>query len=190
MDVRHIAKKRKTVRKFKKKKPSIDDVLYCIQVAMEAPSRMNAQPWRFLIIGDEKKKEEIRKICEGVEKEFHEKVSGELAEWLKEKHISWKKEFLQSAPYLVIILSFKKSPYFIQSTWLAIGYFLLALEEKGLATVTYTPPNSRKICKYLKIPEEYRLEMILPIGYSDDEKEKEGRKSMEKIVYMDKWEDI
>ncbi|RLF43217.1 MAG: nitroreductase family protein [Thermoplasmata archaeon] len=187
MDIRSMAKRRKTVRKFKRKKPSINDILYCIQVAREAPSGMNAQPWKFLIVREEGKKKEIRKICERGERKFHESVGGKLAEWLKEKHISWKKEFLENAPFLVIILSFKKVPYFIQSTWLAIGYFLLALEEKGLATVTYTPPDTKELCDYLKIPDEYRLETILPVGYSNDEKEKEERKTMEEIVYVDAW---
>lgn len=186
--IKDIAKRRKTVRKFKNKKVSIDDILYCIGVAKEAPSGMNAQPWKFLIMADDKKKEEIRKICEKGEKEFHKKVRENLSEWLKEKKISWKKEFLQKAPAIVIVLSFKKAPYFIQSTWLAIGYFLLALEEKGLATVTYTPPNSREICNYLKIPDKYKFEVILPIGYSEDKKKKETRKAIEEIVYIDGWE--
>ncbi len=185
--IKDIAKRRKTVRKFKNKKVSIDDILYCIEVAKEAPSGMNAQPWKFLLLTDAKKKKEIRKLCEEGEKEFHHRVRGSLSEWLREKNISWKKEFLQQASAVVIVLSFRKAPYFIQSTWIAIGYFLLALEEKGLATVTYTPPNLGEICTYLKIPHEYKIEVILPIGYSDDEKKKEKRNALDEIAHMGSW---
>ncbi len=187
MGIKDVAHRRKTVRKFKKEKVSMEDILYCIDVAREAPSGMNAQPWKFLIITDEAKKKEIKKICEEKEMEFHGKIKGMLSEWLKEKNISWKKEFLQNAPLLLLIFSHKKAPYFIQSTWLAIGYLLLALEEKGLTTVTYTPPNPRDVCKLLKVPDEYKLEAILPIGYPDDKKKKEKRKSLREIVYVDKW---
>jgi len=37
------------------------------------------------------------------------------------------------------------------------------------------------------VPDEYKLETILPIGYSDDNKEKGKRKSLMEIVYINKW---
>ena len=187
MHLLEIAKRRKTVRHFKSKEVSLEDMLYCIEVAKEAPSGMNSQPWRFVIITDDDIKKNIRKICEKREKEFHEKLKGKLKEWLKEKHIIWKKNFIEEAPILLLIFSSKEFPYFVQSTWLAIGYLLLALEEKGLATVTYTPPNPEEVRKYIGAPDEYKLEAILPIGYSADEKEKEERKNLEEITYLNEW---
>jgi len=49
--------------------------------------------------------------------------------------------------------------YYIQSTWIAIGYLLLALEQKGLATVTYTPSKVRWFNEFLGIPKNifYKL---------------------------------
>ncbi|MBO8183673.1 MAG: nitroreductase family protein [Archaeoglobus sp.] len=182
-----LATRRKTVRKFDEKEIKIEDVLYCIKAAKEAPSGMNAQPWKFLLVSNPELKREIREICEKGERKFHEKVKGPLRGWLKEKRITWEKRFLEEAPYLLLVFSHKKARYFIQSTWLMIGYFLLALEEKGLATVTYTPPNLDEIRCYLNVPTDYRLEAILPIGHSADEKEKEKRKSLEEIVYLEEW---
>ena len=128
------------------------DILYCIDTARQAPSGMNSQPWRFLIIKDVNRKKEIKKLCEDVEKDFHKRVGGDLSKWLKRKKISWEKDFLQEADFLVLVFSFRKAPYSVHSTWLAIGYFLLALEEKYLSTVPYTPPNWRKISKLLNVP--------------------------------------
>jgi len=48
-----LARKRKTVRKFTNDTVRLEDILYCINVAREAPSGMNAQPWRFVIVSDE-----------------------------------------------------------------------------------------------------------------------------------------
>lgn len=182
-----LAISRKTVRKFQSKKVSVEDILYCIKAAKEAPSGMNAQPWRFLLISDPHLKEQIRHLCEKGERKFHEKVKGPLEGWLKEKRITWEKKFLEEAPYLLLIFSYKKARYFIQSTWLMMGYLLLALEEKGLATVTYTPPNLDEIRCYLDVPTDYRLEAILPIGFSADEKPKEERKKLEEIVFLEEW---
>ncbi len=190
MDILEIARRRKTVREFKSEKICLEDIIYCIKVAKEAPSGMNSQPWKFLVITDEEKKEEIRKLCEEKEKNFHRKVKGELKEWLKEKRISWKKPFLQNSPAIVIVLSSKRAPYFTQSTWLAIGYFLLALEEKGLATVTYTPPNTEEIRECMGISDDYKIEVIMPVGYSNDKKDKENRKSLEEIFYLNEWKAV
>ena len=187
MEILEIARRRKTVRKFSKKSISMDDIIYCIEVAKEAPSGMNSQPWRFLILTEKEKKRRVREICEGEERKFHEKVKGPLSTWLKERKISWEKKFLEEAPALVLVFSIKKFPYFNQSTWLSIGYFLLALEEKGLATVTYTPPNERAIKEFLGVPAHYKLESILPIGYSADEKKKEERMRVDEITFMNGW---
>ena len=52
MDLLHLARRRKTVRRFSGEKIDMDDLFHCIEVAREAPSGMNMQPWRFLILGD------------------------------------------------------------------------------------------------------------------------------------------
>ena len=73
-----LARKRKTVRKFADNKVMLEDILYCLNVAREAPSGMNAQPWRFVIVDDEEIKAKIREICEKGEREFYRKVGGNL----------------------------------------------------------------------------------------------------------------
>ena len=71
--------------------------------------------------------------------------------WFKEKNISWKK-FLTDASILLLVFDKSDEPYWIESVWIAIGYILLAIEEKGLGTLTYTPSNTQKINKFLGIP--------------------------------------
>jgi len=177
-----IARNRKTVRKFKSTIPPMRDILYAIEVAKEAPSGMNAQPWFFFVISNKSIKQKIRTICEKSEKIFYEKSKGLLKNWLSEKGFSWKKTFLEEAPYLVLVFSHKKSPFSKESVWISIGYFLLALEEKSLATVTYTPPNFQEVAKILNAPEDYKLEVIMPVGYSDDPKPKYERKKLEELI--------
>jgi len=183
-----LAKKRKTVRKFKQENVPVEKLLKCIEIAKEAPSGMNAQPWHFLIVSDPIVKANIRRMCEDGEKTFYERVKGELGEWLKDKGFTWKKPFLEEAQLLLLVFSYTKAPYSKESTWLAIGYLLLALEEEGLGTVTYTPSNPGEIAKLVGAPKEYRLETILPIGYPNDKKPKEPRKNLEEIVSMNKFE--
>ena len=69
MDLGHgyvleLAKRRKTIREFSSEKIDLEDVIYAINVAKEAPSGANRQPWRFVIVIDNEKKKVIREICE------------------------------------------------------------------------------------------------------------------------------
>lgn len=150
---------------------------------------MNAQPWRFLLVTDAQQKKTIRMLCEKGEQEFHRKVKGALAGWLQEKGISWKKPFLEDAPALLLVFSSRGAPYPVHSTWLAVGYLLLALEERGISTVTYTPPHPEALRTNLEVPDEFRLEVILPLGYSADEKPKEERLPLEELVHVERWGD-
>ena len=69
-----LARSRVSVRSFTCVKVDIKDVLYAIDVAHHAPSGANRQPWRFIIIRDDKLKARIRELCVSIEKEFHEKA--------------------------------------------------------------------------------------------------------------------
>ncbi len=187
MHILELAKRRKTVRKFSSEKPPIELILKAIEVAKEAPSGMNAQPWYFLVVSDPEIKEKIRNVCEEGERKFHANVCGELGNWLKEKGITWEKPFLTDAPYLLLVFGITKYPYWLQSTWIAVGYLLLAIEELGLGTVTYTPPNLRDVEKIVKAPNNFRLQTIMPIGYSADPKPKYERKKLEEVVGFEKF---
>ncbi|WGS64703.1 nitroreductase family protein [Marinitoga aeolica] len=184
MNLLELAKKRKTVRKFDSKMPSFEDIKYAIEVAKEAPSGKNDQPWLYVLIKDDNRKKEIRKICEKGEKTFYDNSKGELREWLDKMGFSWEKPFLSEAPYLLFVYSNMKSPFSKESVWISIGYLLLALEEKGLATVTYTPSNFNEISNYINLSKEYKLEVILPIGYSIDPKPKYKRKDIDDVLII------
>lgn len=183
-----LAKRRKTVRKFKKEKPPKYSLLSAIEAAKEAPSGMNAQPWHFVIIEEEGMKRQIRELCEKGERKFYEKATGRLGEWLDKKGFTWEKPFLSEAPYLVLVFADMRSPFAIHSTWIAVGYLLLALEEEGLGTVTYTPPNPREIGSLVNAPKNYLLQTVLPVGYPNDEKPKYQRKNLEDVVSFGKFD--
>lgn len=185
--VMDLAARRKTARSFAKTPISLDDVLYSIKVAVQAPSGANKQPWRFILSTDAELRAKIRAACEEQEKHFHSSVEANLEEWFKSKNLTWQKPFLTDAPILVAVFSNRKMPYATESTWLMIGYFLLALEERLLSTVTYTPPYPEKLGCLFEAPANHRLETILPIGYSADSKPKERRQSFESLIYENVW---
>ena len=76
-------------------------------------------------------------------KKFYSHVGGNLAEWLREKGLSWRKEFLSNAPYIIAVFGYKKAPYSRESVWLAVGYPLLALKEELQVSHTYHQKGMR-----------------------------------------------
>ena len=182
MKILELAKSRKTVRKFKEKEVPMDQVKKVIEVAAQAPSGANYQGWRYMVISKPALKRRIRLASEAGEREFYKNVSGDWSNWLNESKINWEKPYLEHAPILIAVFGRNDVPYSSESVWLSIGFMLLALEELGLSTVTYTPSDVKLVEKELPVPNGYRLESILPIGYGDDDKQKEPREDLENIL--------
>lgn len=186
--IRDLASRRKTIRRFSPDPIDLDQVLLALEAACQAPSGANYQPWRFVIVTDSNVRRSIRETCERGEREFYSRVRGELKEWLQAKGLSWRKPFLEDAPLLVLVLSEVEAPYSKESVWLAVGYAILALEELGLGTLTYTPSSTEEVLDEIKAPDGFRLEVILPIGVPKDEKPKEPRRKLHEVSYLNVWE--
>lgn len=187
MYVLELARRRKSVRAYASSPIELGDVLYALRAAIQAPSGANQQPWRFIIITDPEVKARVRRVCEEGERKFYASVRGELRRWLDERGFTWRKPFLTEAPVLVAVFADMHKPYAVQSTWLAIGYMLLALEERGLSSLTYTPPNPGEVARTLGAPRGYMLQVLIPVGRSRDQRPKEPRKSLEEVAYVDSW---
>jgi len=184
-----LAERRRSIRSYSREPVSLDDVFYAISAALQAPSGANRQPWRFIVVTDEEVKRRLREVCEYWERRFHEGrgVPEWFRAWLEERGITWEKRFLTDAPVLIAVASDRRAPYSRESTWLAIGYLLLALEERGLASLTYTPSNPHEAARVLGIPGSYSLEAIIPVGKPAEEKEKEPRMSLGEAVFLERW---
>jgi len=186
--IRDLASRRKTIRRFSPDPVDLDQVLLALEAACQAPSGANYQPWRFVIVTDSNVRRRIREACERGERDFYSRVRGELREWLLAKGLSWRKPFLEDAPLLVLVLSEVEAPYSKESVWLATGYVMLALEELGLGTLTYTPSSTKGVLDEVEAPDGFRLEAILPIGVPADEKPKEPRRELHEVSYLNVWE--
>ena len=182
-----LATRRRTTRVFAKTPIKFEDVLYCIKAAAQAPSGANRQPWRFVLVDEPKTKERIRAACEEQERRHHANVDANLKQWFGLKNITWEKPFLTDAPILLAVFSNQMMPYASESTWLAIGYIILALEERSLSTLTYTPSYPENVRSVFNAPKEYKLETILPIGRSADSKPKEPRRPFQSSIYRNLW---
>lgn len=172
--------KRRTVRDFAAKSIPKKVIENLILTASTAPSGAHKQPWTFCVVSDQNIKKQIR---EEAEREEYESYNGRMPEaWLKDLQplqTDWKKEFLETAPYLIII--FKKSYeinsdqskgnvyYANESCGLACGFLLAAIHHAGLAALTHTPSPMNFLSKLLNRPENEKPFLLIPIGYAAEE---------------------
>ena len=172
----HHIQQRRSVRDFSSQNVPIEVIKNCIKTAASAPSGANKQPWHFSLVQDKKIKKEIRVAAESEEKQFYEhRASKEWLEDLNQFGTDWKKPFLETAPFLIIIFSQvfeknadgenRKNYYVNESVGIAAGFLLAALHNAGLATLTHTPSPMNFLPKILKRPDNERAYLLIPVGY-------------------------
>lgn len=172
--------KRRTVRDFSDKPVPKEVIENIIRTASTAPSGAHKQPWTFCVVSDAEIKKQIRLEAE---KEEYESYHGRMPEeWLKDLRplqTDWHKEFLETAPYLIVVFkkSYELKPggskcnvyYASESVGIACGFLLAAIHHAGLAALTHTPSPMNFLSKLLQRPENEKPFLLIPVGYPADE---------------------
>lgn len=187
ISVLKVATRRKTTRVYREDPVAHEDVLYVLEAMRQSPSGSNTQPWRVVLVDDLEGKRRVRGASEKGEKNFYESISPERKVWYNSKGLSPSKPLLTEAPVLLVVLGDTNAPNYKPSVWVSIGYAILAAEERGLSTVTYTPSDPVLVTEAVGAPEGFIVESVIPLGYSGDSKEKETRKLVREFTYKNEW---
>ncbi len=186
---------RRSVREFSDKPIPYEVIENLVRIASSAPSGAHKQPWTFCVVSSADFKKKIR---EAAEKEEYENYHGRMtAEWLKDLEpfgTDWNKEFLEIAPYLIVV--FKKSydinpdgttskNYYVnESVGIACGFLLQAIHEAGLVSLTHTPSPMNFLAQLLERPKNEKAFLLIPVGYAADDAEVPvlRRKSLDEVL--------
>jgi len=174
---------RRTVRDFLDKSVPKEVIEKIILTASTAPSGAHKQPWTFCVVSDPVIKKQIRQEAE---KEEYESYNGRMSlEWLNDLRplqTDWRKEFLETAPYLIVVFKrsyeletrsdgdrqtlYKHQNYYVtESCGIACGFLLAAIHHAGLAALTHTPSPMNFLSAVLKRPENEKPFLLIPVGY-------------------------
>jgi iodotyrosine deiodinase len=168
--------KRRSVRHFSNKQVPFEVIENIIKTASTAPSGAHKQPWTFCVVKSAQIKKKIRDAAEEEEhKSYNERMSDEWLKDLKPLGTDANKEFLETAPYLIIAFKRpfeydengkKHQNYYVnESVGLACGFLIAAIHNAGLVTLTHTPSPMRFLEKILNRPANERAFLVLPVGY-------------------------
>ncbi|MBE6299040.1 MAG: nitroreductase [Bacteroidales bacterium] len=162
-----LAQERSSIRKYTNKEVSCEVINQIIESARIAPSAVNFQPWKFLIIKGEKSKQIVRE--------------------------SYKREWFATAPLYIIACgnheeawhrSFDGKDHTDIDIAIAVEHICLSATSAGLGTCWVCNFDATKLKTDLSLPENLEPIAIIPLGYpeGDGDVRPKKRKTTEEIV--------
>lgn len=174
MSFLEIAKKRFSLRNYKPDAVSEEDLNYVLEAGRVAPSAVNYQPWKFLVIQE---KENLEKI-----------------------HELYHRDWFKQAPVVIIIFAdhsqaWKRAEgkdHADIDVAIAADHMTLAAADRGLGTCWICNFDKHKTVDFFNLPEHLEPVVFLPLGHPDAETDTERhtskRKPMKEIVWFEKIE--
>jgi len=152
MDIFKIISTRRTIRRFLNKKVDKDLLEKMVQLGALAPSRVNMQAWEFIIIDDDKLKQEIFKnILWGVKNPIN-KVFSDLQ--------------YSPAAYIAILVNAKiRNEGYEYEIGACAENIMLCAWSLGVGSVWLHALNREKIISLLQIPTEKIFDSLIGLGY-------------------------
>lgn len=168
--------RRRTTRHFSTDPVPRDLIEWAIRTAGTAPSGAHQQPWTFVAVSDPALKTSIREAAEREEYEFyHGRAPQEWIEALAPLGTDEHKAHLTDAPWVVVLFrqahgltadGTKRTYYYTQeSCGIAAGFFIAAVHQMGLVTLTHTPNPMGFLAELLGRPSNEKAMLVMPVGY-------------------------
>jgi nitroreductase len=175
-----LVNKRYSVRNYKTTPVPQEKVVRCVEAARLAPSACNSQPWKFVIADEPVLVNELAKAAFQGLLDFN--------------------NFAFKAPVLVLIVCerekisakfgsiVKKKNFSLMDIGIAAEHFCLQAAEEGLGTCIMGWFNEKKVKKTLSIPRFKRVELVITVGFSADERiPHKRRKSIDEVLSCNKY---
>ena len=170
MTVEDAIKTRCSVRSYTDRAVEDEKVHQVLEAARLAPSASNRQEWRFVVVTDKNKKNQLAKAAAG-------------------------QMFIGAAPCVIACcaetdlheMKCGQMTYPIDLA-IAIDHMTLRAVELGLGSCWIGAFYEAEVKKVLNIPEEIRVVELLPLGYPADKGQpRKIRHDMDKIVFYENW---
>jgi nitroreductase/ketosteroid isomerase-like protein len=186
-----MIKNRRTVRKFKAVPVPKEHLLKILDAARFAPTAGNQQPWKFLVVQDRKKLDQLQKealLWYLDEYKKRRKPTPEELSKAKEAITQLLDNVLSAPVYIAVLVDSKaKYPdYILYDGTLAAGYLMIAARALGYGTGFFTsffPEDKMRV--FFNIPEQYKLICFTPVGVPDKWPETPPKRKLEEIVVFE-----
>src|SRR3974390_1476984 len=132
MDLRQAMFKRRSTREYTEQSVAPDTIRQLIDVAIQAPSAVNQQPWTFTVVRDQKVLDDLSREAKA---HMHATMpNGPHAERLRAHLSDPQFHIFYHAPALIVISAEAQGPWIVEDCALAAENLMLAAVEAGLGS--------------------------------------------------------
>lgn len=172
--VLNAIKKRRNIMRFDSTPIEEEKINALLEAGRWAPSWANTQPWKFIVIKDKALKEHCTATTPSV-----------FTKGVKEAPVC-----------IAVVVDTRVDPYhYAEDGAAAAQNMALAAQSLGLCSgwigvidvKAHKDSTESKVKQALKLPENYRVVAIIPVGYSSAAVPEPIRKSLDEIVCQDRF---
>lgn len=159
---------RRSIRKYSDEKVPYSVAKEIIEIASKAPSWKNQQCWHFVLVDDQKIKEQ-------------------LADAVPEGNPG--RNGIIQAPYAILVLAepdnsgnLDGKPFYLVDGGIVFSTLMLAAAERGLGTCFVGYVDEQRAKKACNVPQNYRVIGITPLGVAQGMPKEKPRKNFEELT--------
>jgi nitroreductase len=167
-------KNRRTVARYESTAVKDDELAAILEAGRWAPSWTNKQPWNFIVIKDQRTKEQLSEV-----------VPTTFVQSLKEAPVC-----------IAVVVDTEEDPYhFTEAGAAAAQNMALTAHSLSLNTSWIGVFDAKeqkkaaedKVKKILEVPKKHRVIALLPVGHAKGDVPKKDRKALNQIVFKEKF---
>ena len=164
MELKEIVTKRRSVRAYEDRPVPEKSLRNILEAARLAPSARNDQSWKFVVVREDKRRQELARAADN-------------------------QGFVAEAPVVIAAVATEPErimgcgvPSYAVDLSIAVTHMILAAVDEGLGTCWLGAFSQQRVKEILKIPGKYRVVALLTLGFPMGEMKVKTRKSLEEIA--------
>lgn len=173
MEFNNVLHTRRSVKNFESRDIPETKLENILNAARVAPTWGNKQCWKLVIVSDKSVKHSIS-----------EAIGNDNSA----------KSGVQEAPIIVVLCADPSESstvdgkdYYLVDSAIAMEHLVLAASNEGLGTCWVGQFDEKRIKDILKIPDQYKVVALTPVGLPKGSPDTESKRTLEETVYKDQW---
>jgi len=209
VELSEAIQKRVTIRRWKPMPVEKEKIVKVLEAGRRAPSWGNVQPWRYIVVQDKTRIEELAKVaggqphirtapvvivCCGLAEVFSQKMHRESLKQLIEAGVmDWPDEVLDN----VVLGSDVFAPYRLgeqvmtvkagEQIMISLAYMTLEAVNQGLGSCWMGAISPKDAHQIMNLPRNLLVHDFFLLGYPDEDPKPRPRKEFDKIVFWEKY---
>jgi len=209
MDVSEAIQKRVTIRRWKPTPVEKEKIVKVLEAGRRAPSWGNVQPWRYIVVQDKARIDELAKVaggqphistapvvivCCGLMEAFSQKMHRESLKQLIEAGVmDWPDDVLDN----VVLGSDLFAPYRLgeqvmtikagEQIMISLAYMTLEAVNQGLGCCWMGAISPKDAHQVMNLPKDLFVHDFFLLGYPDENSKPRPRKELDIIVFWEKY---